>query len=782
MQNALHRHGVSLLILLIIVLYVAVNIKSFSGKPLIRWGDTDVYDEISQAGFTDRAMWVGQKPPTLPLVYRFFRNDDQQIANFQLAVSMISWIFFGLTLTLILENRLLKVLALLAALGLSLSVSLFLWHTIMLSESLSNSLMVLAVGSSLLSIWYLKKRPDLNWRYQILLASGLLLVFFPWGFIRDPNGYFLLGCAGLIAIGLAGAWWKWRTFRPYTPFLITVIIGFIAMFWGLNRTASIVGRWKPSIYIVTAQFILPDPESTAFFVDHGMPEPDSLRQFEGLLPPWESAWPTAYDEWVNSGKARQVYLEYLLWKAPESLITPLKHWRLIYAPDLQGWGKHEIQAAFLEKFFDENVYTPTGFWLISLLFVTILLLSYLISQAAYTEYWLVPLILLILLYPLTFMIWYSSGGHTDRHALTVNLQLRLTVLLFLFLSMDTFLKLRSMQRAWRWASPHRIQTVLLTGIVPLMILEVIFRLPLTRDTFILPAATALSSQQNILSPWHVHDVVYFAYEDNLEKWTGEDAVLVSSMSTEPGRMTLLYAEKWRAVPDREIDDINLARYVRQWQETGSPEFLTTANIEFMFLERSWLEKQEPFQRLALENPAYYELLYENDARLLYRVQDGVTPTTPNSATMGLSEANYEDYLAYPFTLVEPGSVIFSPMRGLDWFENASDIGRLVEAAQLPGEQRHFFYDLMHLWEQRLTPDTLNLNPQKTAIFQEWQATRYSSYLAELGIDYLLVNDLWMSYLTTDEYYVFQLSTHYELVAEWSDNLPGFYRLYRVVSG
>ncbi len=776
------KRFLGLLLCGITLLYVGISYRLFEEMPIIRWGDTDVYDQISYSGYTSNGMLVGQKPPTLPIVYRFFERDDRQIANFQWAASTLAWVFLGATLVLILKNRWIKVLAYALILSISLSYTVFMWHSLMLSESLSNSLMVIGIGGVFLALWYLKHSPKVTPFQQIGVGLLLVGIWTGWGFIRDPNGYFLLGCAGLIGLILLGSWLKWRQFRPYFPFMLAVIVGCVFIFGMLSRTANAMGRWKPSIYIVTAQFILPDADSTQFFVDKGMPDPATIRQFEGKLPPWESEWPESYDLWIENGNVRRVYIEYLLWNTPDSFLTPLKNWQHIYTPNLQEWAKWEFKPTALQKAINTVFYTPSGFWLLAILLITGALISYLAVAQRLNVYFFVPLFLLLTLYPLTFMIWFSSGGHTDRHAITVNVQLRLTVLLFVLLGLDSFMAVRQATFSWRGITPTKLQTRLAMLAVPLVLLEIIFRLPLTQNSLILPVATQLSAN-NILKTWDVPDARYFAFRDNLPEEVADDAVMVSSFSEEKARVTLVHTEGWQITRDRDIEDVNIARAVIQWRETALPEYLVLAGIDYVYIEKSWLEEQETLKKLALENPSYYELMQAENGRLLYRVQDESEwqTVTANIETFGLSEINYQDFLAYRenWTLMEANSTVFSPMVGLDWFDSAAELGVLVEALNLQGEARYPYFDLMIVLERRIT--THDFSEAEKTRYQNWQTTRYGTDLAALGVEYLLVNDLWMSYLTTDEFYIFTLSTHYQQVAEWSANLPGFYRLYQVIS-
>ncbi len=90
------------------------------------------------------------------------------------------------------------------------------------------------------------------------------------------------------------------------------------------------------------------------------------------------------------------------------------------------------------------------------------------------------------------------------------------------------------------------------------------------------------------------------------------------------------------------------------------------------------------------------------------------------------------------------------------------------------------FELMHLLEQAQFEDSLSLSEAEGAALAQWRIDKNGAHLSTVPIDYLLVTEKWVQFLTAEERDQLNDSRYYQLIGEWW-NLAELqtYALYRI---
>lgn len=382
------------------------------------------------------------RPLTLPLIYKLLNNDLMQIARVQWGIAVIGWGSLALAVAGTLGRKLLKILGFSLILLLSLTRDIAFWNSMLLSEGLSNALFALLLGLALIIAqrWVSWSRFP-AWQ-QGTAGIGLLVCAFFWSQTRDTNSYFLLGSAGLLAMFVA-----WRVIQARNPLSERVLrvvlplgiaLGFVLIFVQQDAHANRGLRWQYSLVNVMAHRILPDPERTAFFVERGMPNTPEVMAYAGQT---TFAWSfsldfPAFGSWIDND-AKRVYAEYLLSRPIESMSEPLRWWNrlLLYEHNLLIAYMESPYIAPWQRPLTALIYTET--WGLLLLSAAGLLVFTLrLIYVGWDWRQSLPLLLVMLAYPLMFLNWHGDSHAVERHALHVALQWRLAMWLLLLFAVD----------------------------------------------------------------------------------------------------------------------------------------------------------------------------------------------------------------------------------------------------------------------------------------------------------------------------------------------------------
>ncbi|MDX1992658.1 MAG: hypothetical protein SF029_09720 [bacterium] len=427
------------------IVYIVVNADLASRIPAQAFMSEDYLNDqtIGEA-------WANAiRPLTLPLIYKLFNNDIDQIARVQWAIAVVGWGALAWALVAVLENRLAKLAGFAVVLLLSLTRDVAFWNSMLLSESLSNALFCLLLALSLI-IGHRMRQPE-RFSLPAQLAAGFLLIVvaFFWSQTRDTNSYFLLGVAGLIVLGpiilfiqrsrIASPLFRLDWLGFALPAL--VIVGFVAIFLQQDGHANTGFRWQYSFVNVLAHRVLPFPDRAQFFFDRGMPNTPEVLAYAGQT---NFAWTfdlsfPAFGEWIDTD-AKSVYARYLLSRPVQSITEPLDWWNrlLLFEHNLLAAYMDTPYEAAWQKPITALVYTETwGLLLLSLVGFGAVAFSLLYFGLDWRL--LLPLTLLLLVYPLAFLNWHGDSHAVERHALHVALQWRLALWLFILVAFDQML-------------------------------------------------------------------------------------------------------------------------------------------------------------------------------------------------------------------------------------------------------------------------------------------------------------------------------------------------------
>ncbi|MBZ0305095.1 MAG: hypothetical protein K8I82_03415, partial [Anaerolineae bacterium] len=305
--------------LILLIAFGAVSWNYFRAASIVWWGDSYDYVTQSTLPLTSRAFLAGSRPPLVPLVYKLFSQDAEAVVVFQLALYLLAWLLFAGVVVRLLNRFSVQVLALVLLLGIALSTDVLIWQKLVLSESLSNTLLILVIAAWLFALHFLQQHHTLNW--QLATAIALLVLTTAWSFTRDTNAYMVLSAAAAILLAAA-----WRRFALWRPVMLFTGIGLVALFLIHNVSMNRSERWKYPLANVIAYRIFPDADARAYFAEHDLPINEETMQFSGYILAGEGGdWQAAFGAWMNENNARQIYLSYLLSRPIESFSKPLSH-------------------------------------------------------------------------------------------------------------------------------------------------------------------------------------------------------------------------------------------------------------------------------------------------------------------------------------------------------------------------------------------------------------------------------------------------------------------------
>lgn len=220
------------------------------------------YSLLSFAGHAPR-MWG------LPLLYRLLPSDRARMI-FQLGASIVAWLALAGAIASVVKHRALRIVAFVAALLLGLAPEVAAWDQSLLSESLTISV---SVGAA--TAWLrFAVRPAVPAAVVGLLLTGCLL------FIRPFQSPIALGIAALCAI------WALRGHRRALKFSVAGLLVALSI-WSTVTSSRVndgyrlrgdrgVSYFAEAFQQNLYKRYLKNAEATAWFHDHGMPDPTGL--------------------------------------------------------------------------------------------------------------------------------------------------------------------------------------------------------------------------------------------------------------------------------------------------------------------------------------------------------------------------------------------------------------------------------------------------------------------------------------------------------------------------
>jgi hypothetical protein len=427
-------HGYMRIVLLVIFAFTTV--VSFQQFTKIRtvgtFPDTSVYMSAAHAPLFSPEIWTGQRAPGYPLFIRQSYDSTTDIARNQYLLSFACWAFLAFCCLRVLTNPLAKVLGFTLVLTQILSPGVFMWHKVMLSESVSFSLLAACVGC-----WLLFAH-----RQSLLTAAFVVISTAIWVGVRDTNAYQALFIGVLLILVVV-----YRTLRKPAVSLRQqrLVLGVAAfmfiIFVGSDLSSNRGQRYMFPFFNNIAQRILPSEERTAWFAAKGMPVTPALVERSGK-------WASSDDFAFFNDDALEGFRE---WSR--------RHGKSIYVKWLVSHPKYTFYEAargftgIFDTIYAE--YAPSGFYppgpppytlgsaaAVLYAFIFGLLMCYCLwpfvyrSEIARVGMVIVPLMMLpsVLLGHMT--VWHGDTMEITRHSAQTVLQLKIALCLLAACAVD----------------------------------------------------------------------------------------------------------------------------------------------------------------------------------------------------------------------------------------------------------------------------------------------------------------------------------------------------------
>jgi hypothetical protein len=272
--------------------------------------------------------------------------------------------------------------------------------------------MILFIASAL---WLLAK-----WNYvwvSILLITALFFTF-----TRDDFAYYIL-MSGISLLVLLFRTHYWRR-------VLMISSVFILMFFASNYLSSLSLRWYRPLLNTISLRILPNPDYVSYFEARGMPINSVLMERGGkhlhsdnnalvVNPQLE-----IFRNWIQEN-GKQEYIRFLWFYKADTLQNPFTNFDVVFSPDLYYYTATGFRPIIKNIRFDEILF-PRRFGLI--LFLISNLLAVGLAVIAFYERklaWVLPLMLILLTYPQTILVWNADANDLARHSLYHNVMMRL---------------------------------------------------------------------------------------------------------------------------------------------------------------------------------------------------------------------------------------------------------------------------------------------------------------------------------------------------------------------
>ncbi|MFH1478102.1 MAG: hypothetical protein ABIH24_11530 [Verrucomicrobiota bacterium] len=432
----------------VFVIILAIRFFHFYASPAAgETFDSLVFKEMAALPWTDAGLWGGLKPPLAALCYKILKIHPQTIITFQIIFALLCWGLLAWTVAQAITTPWLKPPAYTLVLLFGLSTDIIPWDFMILSESLSISFFALltAMTFRLLNKWHPAKL------VAVIITGGM------WAFCRETNAWLLLSLA--IVIGVIGSLHRERRVACFV--LASCWLAFFAANslsaklgaqpWTVPATSTDAAfelpprmgqRWVFPFLNVLTQRILPDPAKVKWFADQGMPVTTDLMHLAGQWGAGNNFAAYRLDSlqslraWLlNHG--RSVYVKYLVvnWRA--TILAPCRNIKSLLSAET-GEPLPPGFVPILPSWLSAGIYLPPVFpfwpWIAGLTAFAGL------GFACWNRrrLWWVPLGLLLLSYPHALLVWHGDAMSVERHALLLQIQVRLAFWIILLFVVDLF--------------------------------------------------------------------------------------------------------------------------------------------------------------------------------------------------------------------------------------------------------------------------------------------------------------------------------------------------------
>lgn len=373
----------------------------------VRVTDTPTYEATSGASILSADFWAGQRPFTVPLLWKVVPDDSARIVA-HLSLSIVAWFALGVAVAVCVRQGSLARLAFALVLLFSATTEIILWDPLLLSESVSLSLTALLVAG-----WLVFVRSP-TW----FAVAGVLVVSLLWAFTRDSHAYVLLFTALVLLVSLVH-----DAHRPKKAALAFGCVLIVALSVG---SASEGTRWYQPMRDILLNRVAVDPKMETYF--------------EGRLGPF----------WRDLD-ARRVYARYLLGHPGYTFGDPFLGSQTtpfssgdsassLLDPDFRIYNDNAADRSFpLPRTLDDAVFVHGKRALLVVLIVVVAGAVGVAVRFGLSPVSVVPAVGLVSTVPHALVAYHLSGLEVDRHALEVAVLLRLSVLLLAVFALDSAL-------------------------------------------------------------------------------------------------------------------------------------------------------------------------------------------------------------------------------------------------------------------------------------------------------------------------------------------------------
>lgn len=795
----------------IVLVYLPIAVALYNKTLLGVAGDTHGYEQAAALPITQAAFWQHWRFATLVFALKIFGRNYDLIAAVQLVCSLAAWLIMAAVTARLIHHKQLRIIGFGLVLFFSLNIDFFLWHRIILTESLDNTLILLLISAFLLLHQRLREAKAFPLRQQIGASLGFGVLIFLWDFSRPPNYINALLVLGAVLAGMI----LWRRSLQGKWLVISLIAAtLLAAYLVRNRLVNDANAWQNGFINNLSADILPYPEKRAFFAERGMPTDAAALHFAGYVPAnYGGDWEAVFGEWINT-RGRRAYLEYLLLKPADHLRELAQNWQKLIDPEILTDLYGRSTDHFLADWQLENtglLYNGSGISFLVLAGLSLGLGLPRIVQRKWDWRWLVPLLLILTTLPMIVLNWHSNVYET-RHFVANGLKVRLGILLIALFCADRFLLERRTAPQSRWRT--------ITGSLMLLTLaiEILCGYTFTRNQVAFPILSRLAPNQNLLRGWGVTDLEYRLYRyaeldepimrirtevfDDpytrffVVRWGEYDASgevwdfpegLAFAWRTSP--QPIAAAGPQGAVYGPLYLEPAIAQGISRWRDSMLPGRLKKAAIDLVYVEDSAWEYLPPYQVALLQNPTQYRLLQRWEGNTaLYRTADDALEWADLAADtpqrLWLSEPTYALYQQHVRQLdwLPPEAAVFIPATGAaaDRPLTLATLSGIIEAYDQNSAARTRLFDLLAVLDRARYQHELPLDRRQQAALEAWRTSKQPDDLLAAGFEYLLFDETWWLWLSTEEQATLSDASQYELVTEWQGIIPSFYRLYRIV--
>ena len=402
-------------------LYLGLRLLAFLPTSARVFPDTGTYMHTAAQPLLSSGFWLGWRTFTVPVFYRLLPDSNAARAAGQLAVSIICWTLLAVVAARAVQRLRLVVFAL--VLVFSLTVWITQWDSVILSESLGLSLAAAAVAAWIL----LLRNPGLWTASAAAVVSGL------WALVRPENGVLALLMVPLVLV------WAVVARRTRVGLILSLVL--IAA-----SGVSVLDTYRPGaqeadllpMLDVIGTRVLPNRGQLAFFRSAGMPTPSVLLSFSGQDIPRQlvDSDPrlAPFRHWLLTD-SRQTLAEYLLLHPGYVIRSLYQDDSDLLDPRLTAGYRATGTSAVVPEAVTNVLYPPWPTY-VAVWFVLLIPAAVVLARRRAGGIWVLPAAILLLQIAAMVETWAGGPDEMPRHAVTVGMLTKLSLLLVTLFSFD----------------------------------------------------------------------------------------------------------------------------------------------------------------------------------------------------------------------------------------------------------------------------------------------------------------------------------------------------------